>query len=128
MIGHVSLGEILLPVTFQLPDQTELTFQFVVDTGFTGFVALPQSAIDVLRLGFLFPWNIDLADGNRLRVMAYEATLLWEGEKRVVRALAVGKRFLLGTKLLDGHDLQIRFIEGGRVSIVPIPDDPQPEV
>lgn len=50
MTGRVEHLHVLLPVTLRLPNQPELTIEFVVDTGFTGFLTLPPTAVAALRL------------------------------------------------------------------------------
>ncbi|WP_292825949.1 hypothetical protein [Nostoc sp. JL33] len=47
----------------------------------------------------------------------HQANIIWNGEEREVNVLATGKRPLLGTGLLDEHELVIQFIEGGLVTI-----------
>ena len=47
----------------------------------------------------------------------YAATILWNEEEREVAVLATGKRPLLGTLLLDGCELSIRFEEGGAAAV-----------
>jgi hypothetical protein len=42
---------------------------------------------------------------------------VWERERRVVEVEATRGVALLGMAMLDGHDLRIRVIEGGRVTI-----------
>jgi predicted aspartyl protease len=47
----------------------------------------------------------------------HAATILWNGSEQDVEIIATGERPLLGTELLDGHELVIQFSEGGHVSI-----------
>jgi predicted aspartyl protease len=47
----------------------------------------------------------------------HQATIIWNGEERTVNVLATGKLRLLGTRLLDGYQLSIQFIESGFVTI-----------
>ena len=50
MTGTVVHLHALLPVTFRLPDQPDLTIEFVVDTGFTGELTLPAPAVAAMGL------------------------------------------------------------------------------
>ena len=59
-----------------------------------------------------------LADGSQVIVAVYLATITWEGVERNVEALAMGKRPLLGTSLLDGFKLEAEFNDGGLVRVV----------
>lgn len=47
----------------------------------------------------------------------HEAVILWNGEEREVRIIATGRRPLLGTALLDEHELVVQFTQGGLVTI-----------
>jgi predicted aspartyl protease len=58
-----------------------------------------------------------MADDRNVLVFVHAATIRWNGEERDVEVLAVGKRPLLGTLLLDEHDVSIQFTDGGLVSI-----------
>ena len=43
--------------------------------------------------------------------------ILWNGEERKASVFATGRRSLVGTALLDNHELAIQFTEGGLVTI-----------
>ena len=45
IVGKVEGLHPTLPVTFQFPQLPNLTIEFVVDTGFVGFLALPAQMI-----------------------------------------------------------------------------------
>jgi predicted aspartyl protease len=47
----------------------------------------------------------------------YEATILWNGKEREIRVLATGRRPLLGTAMLENHELTVQFVENGLVTI-----------
>ena len=89
MTGTILGRKATLPVTLLLPGQPRLTMEFVLDTGYEGALTLPIAAI---------LWN--------------DAT--WE-----VPVLAMGKRPLLGTLLLENHDIAMHFADGGTVEIRP---------
>ncbi|HLK56485.1 MAG TPA: clan AA aspartic protease [Chthonomonadaceae bacterium] len=117
MIGSVTRLHALVPVTFRIPGQPDLAIEFVVDTGYTGSLTLPLEAIRALGLEFEFDLPANLADDSEVLVPVYSATILWHGIERSVQVLAMGKRPLLGTLLLDGHKLCAQFREQGRVAI-----------
>ncbi|WP_242054723.1 hypothetical protein [Nostoc sp. FACHB-190] len=58
-----------------------------------------------------------MADNTEVLLPIYEATVLWNGEEREVLVIAIGRRPLLGTALLDDQELVIQFTEGGLVTI-----------
>jgi clan AA aspartic protease len=120
MTGTVSGRRPLVPVTFLLPNERTETLQCVIDTGFTDFLSLSPAAVAFLGLPFQEQAQVDIADARSVRVPVHTATILWNGSRRTVRVFAMGKRFLLGAELLDKHDVQIEYTEGGRVSIEPL--------
>ena len=110
-----------MEIVFRLQGRPNLAIEFVVDTGFDGFLSLPMVAIVLLGLPFDQRVIANLADGRSERVDLFRATIVWEGNDRAVTVLALGQRPLLGTALLDGHDLAIRFVDGGSVAVLPVP-------
>ena len=115
--GFVENQHALLPITFVQPHSPNLSIEFVVDTGFTGFLTLPPEAVRALQLPYLEDIAANLADDTNVALAVHVATIRWNGTQRDVRVLATGRRPLLGTALLTGHELVIQFVEGGLVSI-----------
>lgn len=118
--GHVSQLHALLPVAFRLHHHPDLAIEFVIDTGFTGFLTLPLDAVSALQLPYLESVYADLANGQVVELPVHAATILWQGLELEVRVLATGPRPLLGTGLLSGEELRVEFREGGQVSVTPI--------
>ena len=117
MTGTVTDLHAILPVTLRLPNQGELSLEFIVDTGFTGFLTLPPKAIAALNLPFAESIPASLADDSEIQLPVYEAIILWNGTATEVRVLATGRRPLLGTALLQGQELVVQFVESGLVSV-----------
>jgi clan AA aspartic protease len=115
--GMVKNRRATVNVIFRLPIQPDFTIEFVIDTGFTEFLALPPEAVTLLRLPFVYDMYVNLANNSTVIVPVHQATIIWNHEERVVNVLATGKRPLLGTALLNEHELLIQFIEGGLVTI-----------
>jgi clan AA aspartic protease len=107
----------LVPVTFRLPNKPDLALEFVVDTGFVGYLTLPPAAVQALGLSYEHTTPANLADDSEVQLPVYAATILWDGVEREVRVLATGKRPLLGTALLDGYELVVQFTDNGLVTI-----------
>jgi clan AA aspartic protease len=116
--GIVANLHALVPVTLPLFDGEELTIEFVVDTGFTGALALPPRAVELIGLSFLRDTTADLADGSTLELAVYSTTILWHESRLEVEVIATGARPLLGTALLAGCELRAQFVEEGVVTIV----------
>ena len=115
--GHVLNNSAFLPVQFLLPHQPDILLDFVVDTGFSGYLALPPAAVTAMDLTFAYYTSLTLADETEIQVPVHSGVILWEGVEREVRVLAVGKRAALGASLLDRNELSALFREGGPVTV-----------
>ncbi|WP_298919975.1 clan AA aspartic protease [uncultured Nostoc sp.] len=104
-------------IIFRLPNKPDFTIEFVIDTGFTEFLSLPLAAVTLLGFPFVYDMYANLADNSNVILPVHQATIIWNGEERKVNVLATGRLPLLGTALLDEHELVIQFIEGGLVTI-----------
>ena len=60
---------------------------------------------------------MNLADNSEVILPVHKAIILWNGEEREIRVFATGRRPLVGTALLDEHELVVQFTEGGLVTI-----------
>jgi clan AA aspartic protease len=120
MTGQVIDGKALVGVVFHLGPKGSRTIEFVIDTGFEGALALPILNVSEMDLPFHQNISARLADDSTCEVDAYRATVHWQGDLLTLAVLAMGERPLLGTTLLDGNDLHIRFDEGGEVITEPI--------
>ena len=116
MNGHLSAHHVF-NITFRLPEQPNLEIEYVVDTGFVGYLTLPLAAVLAMNLPFIRRMPANLADDSTILVEVYAAIILWNGEEQEVEVLATGKRPLVGTLLLDGSELNVQFAEGGLVSV-----------
>jgi clan AA aspartic protease len=115
--GIVKNGRATVNVIFRLSNQPDFTIEFVIDTGFTEFLALPPEAVSLLGFPFVYDMYATLADNSSVILPVHQATIIWNGEEREVNVLATGKRPLLGTALLNENELVIQFTEDGLVII-----------
>ncbi|MBD2604229.1 clan AA aspartic protease [Scytonema hofmannii FACHB-248] len=104
-------------VILRLPGHSDAELECVVDTGFEGYLTLPPSVIAELGLPYLSEINANLADNTDIVANAYLATIVWRGVERNIAVLAMGRRPLVGTALLEDYHLSIDFCEGGSVLI-----------
>jgi clan AA aspartic protease len=118
--GSVVNGRPTVRVKFLLPEQPEFEIDFVVDTGFNDYLTLPLQAIRLMNLPLYSSVSARLADNSESLLPIHLATILWDGEKKVVPVLATGLKPLLGTNLLKGFRLEIDFDNNGLVSIYKI--------
>lgn len=106
------MGVLLLP-----PERSRIEIECVVDTGFEGFLTLPPSVIADLGLPYLININANLANNASVETSVHLATIIWNGAERNVAVLAMGRRPLIGTALLEDYHLSIDFCEGGTVLV-----------
>ena len=89
----------------------------VIDTGYSGNLALPQDLVAELGLPFVIrSWSI-LADGTVVHFNVHSATVVWNRRELHIDIDAVGIEPLVGMALLDGHSLHIEVADGGSVVI-----------
>lgn len=118
------LSDILEPrcaLVVQGPTGISDTIDGVVDTGFNGFLTLSPPMIALLQLPLLYRQRGLLADGTMHTFDVHEGSVHWNGQVRAIEIEAVDNDPLIGLELMRRHLLQIEVIEGGRVTITPMP-------
>lgn len=92
-----------------------IAVDFVLDTGFSGYLTLPESVLH--RLGAIASARVRsrLADGSVRPATAFTVALDWDGEIRQVEAIAYENNPLLGTSAIDGCHIDMEAWEGGEV-------------
>lgn len=93
----------------------------LVDTGFSGTIALPETWMIALGWPLIGSDELFLADGSRLEVDLHEGSIIWDGQDRVVFAHRVDATPFVGMALIWDHLLTLQAIDNGSVSITPIP-------
>jgi predicted aspartyl protease len=61
--------------------------------------------------------SANLADDSSIMTRLHLATIIWPGVEREVIVLAMGRRPLMGTALIEDYHLSVDFCEGGSVII-----------
>jgi clan AA aspartic protease len=115
--GNVTRLHALVGLTLRGPDGRKGEAEFVLDTGFTGYLTLPPAACSALGLAYLRPQPANLADRSPVMLDVYEAVLVWNGQERAVEVLAMEGAALLGMLALNGSDVRLQVTEGGLVTI-----------
>ncbi len=118
MQGFVNQNcEAIIQVAVGHARQRKQMVNAVIDTGFTGFLSLPQSIITSLEL----PWHFrdlgTLGDGSEVIFEMYKATIIWDGQERIIDVAASEADPLVGMSLLYGFKVQIETVEDGIVRI-----------
>ncbi len=120
ILGPVSGNQAVIRLPLQDSAGSHHEIDFVLDTGFSGFLALPTSLAHSLQLEWINQGYARLAGRVRVLVDIYEATVIWDGDERTVEALAMEDEPLLGMSLLKGCEVRILAEEGGEVAIEPL--------
>jgi clan AA aspartic protease len=90
--------------------------RFIVDTGFNGFIAVPQSLVDKLGLPLRDVQRGITADGRSSFFDTVEMTVLWHNEARTLQAQILDEA-LIGTRLLRGCRIGADWIRDGYLQI-----------
>jgi clan AA aspartic protease len=92
------------------PNGAKSTVLVWVDTAFNGGLVLPRHEVQRLGLQKYSSTPAILADGQQVELPTYTCYLDWFGlEYRTQIVANEGAHPLLGTMLLDGHDLHISY-------------------
>ena len=118
MINGTVVGlQACMSITLYPPGRAAVEIECVVDTGFEGFLTLPTAVTEALELPYLAPIDANLADNSRIVANVHQGIIFWNGVERVIPVLAMGRRPLIGTALLEDYHLGIDFCEGGTVFV-----------
>jgi predicted aspartyl protease len=77
--------------------------------------------VAALHLPYLTTLQAALADGSCVAIGVFAATVVWDGTPRDIEVECTPGHCLVGTGLLEGHDLRIRMKPSGLVEIEAIP-------
>ena len=94
----------------------------VIDTGFTGFLSLPNDIIAELGLPWSYRDRGTLGDGSEVLFDIYDAVAIWDGKTQEIEINSAETDPLIGMSMLRGYRLQIDTIEGGLVIITDLSD------
>ena len=98
-------------------DRVFYTEEVVVDTGFTGYLTLPESVMERLNLISYGQRPATLASGERQMFDVYGALIGWHERFRPAIVHKTGGPPLIGMSLLSGSRLIVESWEGGNVTI-----------
>jgi len=118
IIGNVNAyREAIVHLKVRGPEGSEQGVAAIVDTGFNGWLTLPSPLITTLNLPFRGRGAGTMADGSEALFDIHEATVVWDGQPRLVPVYAVESEPLLGMDFFYGDELTIQVVEGGSVAI-----------
>ena len=110
-----------LTVEIVTPSGQPRPIEVALDTGFNGQIALPAITIQRLELSQESSRLAITATGDRVRLTTYYSTMMWHGEPRIIEVVEADSEPLLGMELLLGNRVTLDVLEGGPVSIYPLP-------
>ena len=107
----------IIPLVLRDAAGREHVLSAFVDTGFTGWLALPQEIIAALGLLFREHGAGVLADGGSVQFNVYDASVVWDGQPLEVFVDEMDSEPLIGMRLLRGFRFVMNTIDGGEVRI-----------
>ena len=120
-IGNVTAErQPLAPLTLLDSTGSPHILSVIVDTGFTGELALPEIHIRRLGLALEDYREVRPATGEFIRIPSGEVSVIWQGRRRIVQALQLDSEPLLGMQFLWRHRITIDAITNGPVTITPL--------
>ena len=113
--------EAVLRLRLRSPAGAEVELEAVVDTGFTGSLAVPATVAASLGLTRRSGGTAVLADGSSVRFDTFGSEFEWGNGWRGVVVSAVGAEALVGMGLLAGSELRVEVTAGGAVEVRSLP-------
>ncbi|MCU0569986.1 MAG: clan AA aspartic protease [Oculatellaceae cyanobacterium Prado106] len=118
MFGAVNNDcEAIIKVAVGRIGSPKIAVNAVIDTGFTSFLSLPLSIITELDLTWHYRDVGTLGDGSEIVFELYKASVIWDGQNKLIDVVASDAEPLVGMGLLYGFKLQVEAVEGGRVTV-----------
>jgi clan AA aspartic protease len=116
--GRVSSSlDATLQLCVQSPTKEELSIEAVVDTGFNGYLTLPSTLAERLKLPWLYRQQGELADGNLIVFDVHGGSVIWDEQPCEVEIEIAETGPLIGMALLAKHRLIVEVVDGGEVTI-----------
>ncbi|MBW4690231.1 MAG: clan AA aspartic protease [Lyngbya sp. HA4199-MV5] len=115
-------GEAMLRIVVGGLGTQRIVVDAIIDTGYTGYLTLPPSAIASLNLPYRGSEEGILGDGSAQVFDVYSAAIIWDGEFKTIKVNESDTASLLGVGLLYGYEVCIQTINGSAVSIKALPE------
>ena len=96
-------------------------YEAIVDTGFTGQLALPAAVCAELGLEFVRNSYAMFGNATLEQVEVYQANVFWDGSWQTVSVFATGPDVLIGMNLLRGSSVCFDAVDMGAIEINPLP-------
>lgn len=101
--------EPLVPITLLLKNRSR-RFRAVLDTGFNGYLSIPEAVIQRSGWTFVGYEEYEIATGDRVRERVYLGDVIFDRQRFTTHAVTSrAEDVLIGTRLLSGKALHIDF-------------------
>ena len=117
IVGQFREDEAIIDLTLHDIGGDAHQVECVVDTGFTGYLALSRAIVQNLGLIQADEEEVSLADGSTTILALHQVTVAWLDGPRTVTAYAIDGNSLVGIKLLRGSLVSLKVVGGGTVLI-----------
>src|SRR5437879_5850708 len=107
----------VIPLTVRGPASTQSIENAVLDSGFSGYIALKPSLIAVLGLPYVETRTLTVGDYRAVDFDLYEVTVEWDGHDRHVLAVSTESGPLVGMGMAQGFRVSMFVVDGGAVII-----------
>jgi predicted aspartyl protease len=84
-------------------------------------LTVPDWVVATLGLPYYSQTTVTLADGSSVTMRIHKATIDWDGQIRSVFVLVADGTPLAGMALLHGNRVTLEVMDGGSVTIEPLP-------
>jgi len=115
--GIVRSREAIIDLEVSSPSQPPVQLEAIIDTGFNGYLTLPDHVVAGLQLPFAGHRRGTLANGSVTLLEVYLATVSWHGAPRDILILRSESSPLIGMTLLEENRLTMDVVDGGVVTI-----------
>jgi clan AA aspartic protease len=118
MSGYVNTNrEAILQIAIVGDNKNLKSIKAVIDTGFTGDLTLPKTAIDDLGFTLRGFQKVTLGDGSNQYFDMYVGSVIWDGQMRKVEIHVAETDSLIGMGLLEDYKLEVEVKPGSEVRI-----------
>ena len=118
IIGKVTANrEAVIKLEIIGSNQKRENVETIINTGFNGYLTLPNDLINYLKLQLAGSRHVTLGDGNVVVLDMYLAKVLWHGQEREVLILEAEGGPLVGMSLLYGSRVMLEVVDNGDVTI-----------
>ncbi len=122
IIGRITVNrEVIVELEVVSSSHENENVEAVIDTGFNGYLILPIDLVNQLELQPAGNRRATLGDGTTVVLEVFLAKVIWHGREREVLVLQAEGGPLIGMSLLYGNRVTLTIVNGGDVTIEPIP-------